>query len=110
MSESIHTTEQIREFVAYGDWGTEEYPVEWFDAWLAVHDAEVERAAAIKALEDASDEIELGDWSHHGNSSDRRNAEAEASNWLDKRAISLAQCRSAAALGLTAGQEGESDE
>lgn len=89
MSESIHTTEQIREFVAYGDWGTEEYPVEWFDAWLAVHDAEVERAASEKAWQEGHDSSCI-DWDHI----------CEESHPNLYRA----------ALGLTAGQGGENGE
>lgn len=63
MSDHTPTTDEIREYVAYGDWGTEEHPVEEFDRWLAKHDAEVERAAAEKAWQEGHDSSCI-DWDH----------------------------------------------
>lgn len=66
MSNHAPTTDEIREYVAYGDWGTEEYPVEEFDRWLAKHDAEVERTAAAIALEQAADKFAAEDTDEWG--------------------------------------------
>ena len=81
MSDYTPTTEEVRDAYAGHDF---DYAIAGaqFDRWLA----EVERASAEKALLQAADEVELGDWSHHGNHDDHRDAEAEASTWLEKRA------------------------
>lgn len=51
--------------------------------------AKVEREAAARALEEAAADIELGGWDHHGNHHPQRDAEAEASTWLDARAAEI---------------------
>lgn len=48
-----------------------------------------ENTVKAEALMQAAEDIELGDWTHHGNYSDRWNAEAEASTWLERRAAAL---------------------
>jgi len=91
VSEYTLTTDEVREsYQGTGDGLDFKHRFfergEAFDRWLAEHTAARERAAAEKALLEAADDVELGDWSHHGNHDDHRDAEAEASTWLEKRA------------------------
>ena len=66
-----------------------EFEVDAILDWLAEHDRQV----AAKALRDAAEDIMLGDsmeaLDRHGNHNVLRNAEAEASCWLEARAAQL---------------------
>ena len=98
MSEYTPTTAEVREEFVYGHQEVDmrgnvvvsfdEANVRW-DRWLA----EVERAAAEKALTDAAK-----DWRKYTHTAPTSAPCAEW--WLNRRA---------AALGLTAGQEGENE-
>lgn len=115
MSEYTPTTAEVREFYSYGcgprhTWKESQAD---FDVWLKAHDAEVERAAAEKALREAADAIDDGEdyeafknrteiapkgWTD-GSIHDALDSSGVITDWLRNRA---------AALGLTAGQEGDS--
>lgn len=58
MSEYTPTTDEVQDYYVHGQFAdpemSEQEHVEAFNRWLAAHDAEVGRAAAARALEEAA--------------------------------------------------------